>query len=92
LDRPKKVERLLEEYQICCFCKSAIKTFAREHLHYYDIIELIKRAMEKLIFSQGKFRRRDFTKGEALALGFFRNNPLSEKEDLLHKLRYFFLS
>jgi hypothetical protein len=58
LDKPKKVDRLPEEYQICCFCKSAIKTFAREHLHHYNIIELIERAMEKLVFSQGKFRKR----------------------------------
>jgi hypothetical protein len=57
-------------------CRSTLKVIAREHLNYNDIVEIIEKITEKLVLSQNRLRKKDFTKKEVLILRFFTHNRL----------------
>lgn len=92
LHNPKKVENYPPEYQICCLCKKTLKIFAKNGLSYFDITELIDSTIEKIILSQGRLRRRDFTKIEVLCLQLLSHIQHSESQILKQKLKSFFVN
>ena len=67
LDKPRKVAKLPSQYQICCACRKMLKTFAKEQLDYYNIIELIEKTSEKIILSQEKVKK-NLTKERKITL------------------------
>ena len=92
LDKPRKVAKLPSQYQICCACRKMLKTFAKEQLDYYNIIELIERTIEKTLLFSGKFRRKSFSKLETMILHLFQHTSFKEKEKVKEKLTWFFIS
>ena len=92
LDKPRKVAKLPPQYQICCACRKMLKSFAKNQMDYFSVIEVIERTIEKTILLQGTFRRKFFSTLEMMVLTLFSHTPFGEKEKVKIKLTWFFRS
>lgn len=91
LDEPKNVKKLPPEYQICCFCRKTLMTFVKEGLGYVEIIELLDKTRDNIIFSQGKLQRKKVTKKEVICLRLL-SRINYETERFKENLKPFFIN
>jgi len=69
-----------------------LRRFIKADFTYNDVVEIIQRATDKIILSQGALKRKHFSKHERECVRLFTNQSLIEKDLVLQKFRAFYFS
>jgi len=91
LSQPKSVVgEYPPEYRICCVCKNMLRQFAIKNFTYNDMVKIVEKTIDKILLSQGRLKRKNFSKYEWQCVRLFIEQSLMEKDIVLDKLRLFF--